>query len=222
MTLTTTTLGEETGGLPLLESGVIAVVRAPEAARLRAVARALAAGGVGAVEITMTTPGAIATIADLARDNELGGCVVGAGTVLDEAAARAVIDAGARFVVSPTLDHAVLRACRERAVPCMPGAFTPTEILEAWRAGASLVKLFPAASLGLDFIRDVLAPLPFLRLVPSGGVTLENAAEWIRAGAAAVSVGGALLRAALLGHESAAELTARARLLVTQVRAART
>ena len=222
MTLTTTTLGGETGGLPLLESGVIAVVRAPEADRVRAVARALAAGGVGAVEITLTTPGAIAMIADLARDDELGGCVVGAGTVLDEAAVRAVIDAGARFVVSPTLDQAVIRACRERAVPCMPGAFTPTEILEAWRAGASLVKLFPAASLGPDFIRDVLAPLPFLRLVPSGGVTLENAAEWIRAGAAAVSVGGALLRAALLGHESAAELTARARLLVTQVRAART
>ena len=222
MTLTTTTLGGETGGLPLLESGVIAVVRAPEAARLRAVARALAAGGVGAVEITLTTPGAISMIGDLARDDDLSGCAVGAGTVLDEAAARAVIDAGARFVVSPTFDHAVIRACRERAVPCMPGAFTPTEILEAWRAGASLVKLFPAASLGPGFIRDVLAPLPFVRLVPSGGVTLENAAEWIRAGAAAVSVGGALLRAALLGHESAAELTARARLLVTQVRAART
>jgi len=222
MTLTTTTLGGETGGLPLLESGVIAVVRAPEAARLRAVARALAAGGVGAVEITLTTPGAISLIGDLARDDDLSGCAVGAGTVLDEAAARAVIDAGARFVVSPTFDHAVLRACREHAVPCMPGAFTPTEILEAWRAGASLVKLFPAASIGPGFIRDVLAPLPFVRLVPSGGVTLENAAEWIRAGAAAVSVGGALLRAALLGHESAAELTARARLLVTQVRAART
>ena len=222
MTLTTTTLGGETGGLPLLESGVIAVVRAREVDRLRAVARALAAGGVGAVEITLTTPGAISMIGDLARDDDLSGCAVGAGTVLDEAAARAVIDAGARFVVSPTFDHAVIRACRERAVPCMPGAFTPTEILEAWRAGASLVKLFPAASLGPGFIRDVLAPLPFVRLVPSGGVTLENAAEWIRAGAAAVSVGGALLRAALLGHESAAELTARARLLVTQVRAART
>ena len=222
MTTTTTTLGGETGGLPLLESGVIAVVRAPAAVGLRAVARALVAGGVGAVEITLTTPGAIAAIAELARDAELAGCLVGAGTVLDETAARAVIDAGARFVVSPTLDHAVLRACRERDVPCMPGAFTPTEILEAWRAGASLVKLFPAASLGPGFIRDVLAPLPFVRLVPSGGVTLENAAEWIRAGAAAVSVGGALLRAALLGHESAAELTARARLLVRQVRAART
>ena len=221
MTTTTTTLGGEKGGLPLLESGVIAVVRAPAAVGLRAVARALVAGGVGAVEITLTTPGAIAAIAELARDAELAGCLVGAGTVLDETAARAVIDAGARFVVSPTLDHAVLRACRERDVPCMPGAFTPTEILEAWRAGASLVKLFPAASLGPDFIRDVLAPLPFLRLVPSGGVTLENAGDWIRAGAAAVSVGGALLREALLGHESAAALTARARLLVTQVRAAR-
>ncbi len=222
MTTTTTTLGGEKGGLPLLESGVIAVVRAPAAVGLRAVARALVAGGVGAVEITLTTPGAIAAIAELARDAALAGCLVGAGTVLDETAARAVIDAGARFVVSPALDHAVLHACRERDVPCMPGAFTPTEILEAWRAGASLVKLFPAASLGPGFIRDVLAPLPFVRLVPSGGVTLENAAEWIRAGAAAVSVGGALLRAALLGHESAAELTARARLLVTQVRAART
>jgi len=221
MTTTTTTLGGEKGGLPLLESGVIAVVRAPAAVGLRAVAGALVAGGVGAVEITLTTPGAIAAIAELARDAELAGCLVGAGTVLDETAARAVIDAGARFVVSPTLDHAVLRACRERDVPCMPGAFTPTEILEAWRAGAPFVKLFPAATLGPDFIRDVLAPLPFLRLVPSGGVTLENAGDWIRAGAAAVSVGGALLREALLGHESAAALTARARLLVTQVRAAR-
>src|SRR6266571_5668649 len=214
MTLATTTRPELD---PLLQSGVIAVVRVSEPIRLGPAARALAAGGVGAVEVTLTTPGAIDAIADLASDKGLAGCVIGAGTVLDESAARHVIDAGARFVVSPALVPAVIRACRDREVPCMPGAFTPTEILEAWRAGASLVKLFPAASLGPDFIRDVLAPLPFLRLVPSGGVTLENAAEWIRAGAAAVSVGGALLRAALLGHESAAELTARARLLVTQV-----
>src|SRR2546427_769011 len=220
MTHTTTALPGR-GLDPLLESGVIAVVRAPEAVRLRAVARALAAGGVGAVEVTLTTPGAIDTIADLAADDGLTGCVVGAGTVLDASAARAVMDAGARFVVSPTLDEAVLRACRKREIPCMPGAFTPTEILRAWRAGASLVKLFPASSLGPDFIRDVLAPLPFLRLVPSGGVSLDNAGEWIRAGAAAVSVGTALFRAALLGHEDAAELTARARLLVTHVREAR-
>src|SRR2546429_6181914 len=170
---------------PLLQSGVIAVVRLTEAVPLGPAARALAAGGVGAVEVTLTTPGAIDAIADLASDQKLAGCVIGAGTVLDESAARYVIDAGARFVVSPTLDLSVIRACRDRAVPCMPGAFTPTELLEAWRAGAPVVKLFPASAVGPPYIRDVLAPLPFLRLVPSGGVSLENAGDWGRAGAAA-------------------------------------
>jgi len=204
----------------LLDSGVIAVVRMAETAGLRAAARALAAGGVGAVEITLTTPGAIEAIAELVSDGELG-CVVGAGTVLDQAAARGVIDAGARFVVSPTLNPAVIRLCRERDIPCMPGAFTPTEILEAWRAGAPLVKLFPAAAVGPGYLRDLLAPLPFVRLVPSGGVTLENAADWIRAGAAAVSVGSALVSAALVAGESTAELTARARSFVERVAQAR-
>src|SRR5213593_270758 len=188
----------------LLQSGVIAVIRVPEAVRLRSVARALAAGGVGAVEVTLTTPGAMDAIADLAADTGLAGCVV-----------------GARIVVSPALIPAVMRACRERDVPCMPGAFTPTELLEAWRAGAPLVKLFPAAAVGPGFMRDVLAPLPFLRLVPSGGVTLENAGEWIRAGAAAVSVGSALVSAALLGPDGAAELTGRARAFVARVAEAR-
>jgi len=206
---------------PLLQSGVIAVVRLTEAVRLGPAARALAAGGVGAVEVTLTTPGAIDAIADLASDQKLAGCVIGAGTVLDESAARYVIDAGARFVVSPTLDLSVIRACRDRAVPCMPGAFTPTELLEAWRAGAPVVKLFPASAVGPAYIRDVLAPLPFLRLVPSGGVSLENAGDWIRAGAAAVSVGSALASAALLAEGSAAELTARARSFVERVAEAR-
>src|SRR2546422_7890792 len=132
-----------------------------------------------------------------------------------------VIDAGARFVVSPALDPSVIRACRERDVRCMPGAFTPTELLEAWRAGAPLIKLFPASAVGPGYIRDVLAPLPFLRLVPSGGVSLENAGEWIRAGAAAVSVGSALVSAALLTDGATAELTARARALVDCVASAR-
>jgi 2-dehydro-3-deoxyphosphogluconate aldolase/(4S)-4-hydroxy-2-oxoglutarate aldolase len=204
----------------LLDSGVIAVVRMSETVGLRAAARALAAGGVGAVEITLTTPGAVEAIGELVSDGELG-CVVGAGTVLDQAAARSVIDAGARFVVSPTLNPAVIRLCRERDIPCMPGAFTPTEILEAWRAGAPLVKLFPAAAVGPGYLRDVLAPLPFVRLVPSGGVTLENAGDWIRAGAAAVSVGSALVSAALVASESTAELTARARSFVEHVARAR-
>ena len=226
MTHTTTTLGGERGGLhPLLESGVIAVARLPAAAGLRAAARALAAGGVGAVEITLTTPGAIEAIGELASDRDLA-CVVGAGTVLDEAAACEVIDAGARFVVSPTLTPAVIRVCRDRDIPCMPGAFTPTEIVEAWRAGAPLVKLFPAAPVGPGYLRDLLAPLPFLRLVPSGGVSLENVGDWIRAGAAAVSVGSALLPAALVRSEAAggaggAELTLRARAFVDRVAQAR-
>ena len=162
-----------------------------------------------------------ALIADLASDKELAGCVIGAGTVLDESAARYVIDAGARFVVSPVLDPAVIRTCRDRDVPCMPGAFTPTELLEAWRAGAPVVKLFPASAVDPGYIRDVLAPLPFLRVVPSGGVSLENAGDWIRAGAAAVSVGSALVSAALLTDESTAELTARARAFVERVAQAR-
>src|SRR5438552_14605194 len=209
------------GLAPLLQSGVIAVVRVSEAVRLGPAARALAAGGVGAVEVTLTTPGAIDTIADLAADAGLAGCVIGAGTVLDESAARYVIDAGARFVVSPTLNPAVIRACRDRGVPCMPGALTPTELLEGWRVGAAVMKLFPASAVGPGYLRDVLVPLPFLRLVPSGGVSLQNAGGWIRAGAAAVSVGSGLASAALLAEGSAAELTARARSFVERVAEAR-
>src|SRR5262245_7805458 len=144
----------------LLASGVIAVVRLSEAkaAGLRRAATALAAGGVGAVEITLTTPGALEAIADIASDG-LRDSVVGAGTVLDEAAAREVIARGARFVVSPTLDRGVVRFCRDHAVPCLPGALTPTELLEAWRAGAAVVKLFPASAVGPRYLREVLAPL---------------------------------------------------------------
>src|SRR5207249_11337966 len=218
MTLTAMTLP---GLDPLLQSGVIAVVRVSEAVRLGPAARARGAGGVGAVGVTLTAPGPIATIADLAADAGLAGCVIGAGTVLDESAARYVIDAGARFVVSPTLNPAVIRACRDRGVPYMPGALTPTELLEGWRVGAAVMKLFPASAVGPGYLRDVLAPLPFLRLVPSGGVSLENAGEWIRAGAAAVSVGSALASAALLTDESTAELTARARSFIERVAQAR-
>lgn len=197
----------------LLAGGVIAVLRARDVKGLVPVARALHAGGVRTLEITLTTPGAVDGIAELARAGD--GMLVGAGTVLDAAAARSVLDAGARFIVSPTLEPEVIRVCQERAVPCIPGALTPTEILAAWRAGAPLVKLFPAAQVGPAFVRDLLAPLPFLRIVPSGGVTLDSVGDWIRAGAAAVSVGSALFGA------PPAELTARARAYVEAVAAAR-
>ena len=175
----------------------------------------------GAVEITLTTPGALAAIEELASDGGVTNCVIGAGTVLDEKAAQDVIARGARFVVSPTLERAVIRCCRDHNVPCMPGALTPTELLKAWRAGAELVKLFPASAVGPRYLREVLAPLPFLRVVPSGGVSVENAGEWIRAGAVAVSVGGALVSAAMVRDQSWAEITARARALVQAVAGAR-
>jgi 2-dehydro-3-deoxyphosphogluconate aldolase / (4S)-4-hydroxy-2-oxoglutarate aldolase len=198
---------------PLLASGVIAVLRSREAKGLTQVAQALHDGGVRALEITLTTPGAVAGIAELAHGGD--GMLVGAGTVLDAAAARSVVDAGARFVVSPVLEPEVIRVCRDHNVPCIPGAFTPTEILQAWRAGAALVKLFPAAAVGPGFVRDVLAPLPFLRIVPSGGVMLDSVGDWIRAGVAAVSLGSALL------NGPAADLTARARAFVSAVATAR-
>ena len=206
---------------PPLASGVIAVVRLPESTGLRGVAAALAAGGVTAVEITLTTPGALEAIAGLASDPELKGCLIGAGTVLDVKAARDVVARGARFVVSPAFDRFVVRYCRDHHVPCLPGAFSPTELLEAWRAGATAVKLFPASTVGPRYLQEVLAPLPFLRVVPSGGVSLENAGEWIRAGAAAVSLGGALVTAALVREAAWPEVTRRARALVDAVAAAR-
>jgi 2-dehydro-3-deoxyphosphogluconate aldolase / (4S)-4-hydroxy-2-oxoglutarate aldolase len=203
-----------------LASGVIAVVRLPRAADFRALAGALVAGGVSVVEITLTTPGALAGVRDLTAQN-VPGAVVGAGTVLDERSARDVIAAGARFVVSPTLDDAVMRCCREANVSCMPGALTPRELLEASRAGASHIKLFPASLVGPRYIREVLAPLPFLRLVPSGGVSLDNAGDWIRAGAIAVSVGSALVSPSLVAEQAWDRLTAQARTLIDRVAEAR-
>ncbi len=213
----------------LLTSGVIAVIRLQESSgdistimdMSGAAARALAAGGVDVVEVTLTTPGALEAITELASDEGLKGCMIGAGTVLDVKAARDVIARGARFVVSPAFDRFVVRYCRDHHVPCLPGAFTPTELHESWRAGATAVKLFPASAVGPRYLREVLAPLPFLRVVPSGGVSLENAGEWIRAGAAAVSVGSALVSAELARDAAWAELTRRARALVDAVAAAR-
>jgi 2-dehydro-3-deoxyphosphogluconate aldolase/(4S)-4-hydroxy-2-oxoglutarate aldolase len=201
-----------------MDAGVIAVVRLSTPLPPGA-AVALVAGGVALIEITLTTPGALTTIAQIASD--VPGSMPGAGTVLDVQSARDAIAAGARFVVSPTLDEHVVRACREQNVLCIPGALTPTEMLRAWRAGADMVKVFPSSPLGPGFFRDVLAPMPFLKLVPSGGVSQENAAEWIRAGAAAVSVGTSFINAQSVHDANHAALTASARRLVTIVADAR-
>jgi 2-dehydro-3-deoxyphosphogluconate aldolase/(4S)-4-hydroxy-2-oxoglutarate aldolase len=200
--------------------GVVAVIRIRDAAKLRAVVDAIAAGGVRAIEVTMTVPGAVGLIATLASSlpSEI---LLGAGTVLDAETARAVIDAGARFVVSPVLRAEVIAACHERGVPVAPGCFSPTEILDAHQRGADIVKVFPATALGPSYIKDVLAPMPQLKLMPTGGVTLDNAGDWIRAGAVAVGVGSALVDSKAIDEGRFDVLTGNARRIVASVASAR-
>jgi 2-dehydro-3-deoxyphosphogluconate aldolase / (4S)-4-hydroxy-2-oxoglutarate aldolase len=201
--------------------GVVAVIRLKDPATLRAVVDAMAEGGVRALEVTMTVPRAIDLIRELAPTLP-GGFLLGAGTVTDAATARAVIDAGASFVVGPVFRPDVIAACHERDVAAMPGCFSPTEILAAHECGADIVKLFPATALGPQYIKDIRAPLPQVKLMPTGGVTLDNAGDWIRAGAVAVGLGSALLDAKAIDGGRWSVITANARRVVASVAAART
>jgi 2-dehydro-3-deoxyphosphogluconate aldolase/(4S)-4-hydroxy-2-oxoglutarate aldolase len=176
----------------IIECGIVAVVRSPHAEQLVGVAKALVQGGVRAIEITMTVPHAIDVIRQVA-DATKGQIVLGAGTVLDPETARAVILAGAEYVVAPTLNFDVIRMCHRYDKPVMPGAFTPTEILSAWEAGADVVKVFPADVGGPNYLKSVLAPLPHVRLMPTGGVDLTTAAAFLRAGACCLGVGSSLV-----------------------------
>jgi len=200
--------------------GIVAVIRLKDPARVRGVVDALAAGGVRALEVTMTVPRAVDLIRELAPTMP-DGFLLGAGTVTDAATARAVIDAGAEFIVGPVFRPDVIAACHDRDVPAIPGCFSPTEILAAHEAGADLVKVFPATALGPTFIRDLRAPLPQVKLMPTGGVTIENAGEWIRAGAAAVGVGSALLDNKAIDSGRFEVITANAQRVVANVAAAR-
>jgi 2-dehydro-3-deoxyphosphogluconate aldolase / (4S)-4-hydroxy-2-oxoglutarate aldolase len=202
------------------ELGIVAVIRIRDPRRLRSVIDAIAAGGVKVMEVTMTVPDAVAMIAEIAPTLPLD-FLFGAGTVLDADTARAVIDAGARFVVAPVFRPEVMDVCHERGVPVCPGCFSPTEILEAHDRGADLVKVFPATALGPQFIKDIRAPMPQLKLMPTGGVTLDNAGDWIRAGAVAVGVGSALLDAAAIDEGRFGVITANAKRIVASVTSVR-
>ena len=202
------------------KAGVVAVIRMKDPAKVQAVVDAIAAGGVHAIEVTMTVPGAVKLIEQLAPRMP-SGFLFGAGTVLDAATAAQVIDAGAQFIVSPVYRTALITACHARGVPVTPGCFTPTEILDAWEAGADIVKVFPATALGPGYIKDVRAPLPQVKLMPTGGVTVDNAGEWIAAGAVAVGVGSALLDTKAIDAGDYAALTAKAERIVANVNAAR-
>jgi 2-dehydro-3-deoxyphosphogluconate aldolase/(4S)-4-hydroxy-2-oxoglutarate aldolase len=174
----------------LSEVGVVAVIRAASVDAALECARALVRGGVTGIEITFSTPGAAEAIA--AARKELPHALVGAGTVLDQASLVAACDAGASFLVSPHTDEALLAAARERQVPFLPGALTPTEIVRAWQFGAACVKVFPGSAVGPGYIRALKGPLPHIALMPTGGVDAKNLGEWLAAGAVAVGMGGSL------------------------------
>ncbi len=202
------------------QAGIVGIIRLKDPSAVPAIVNALMAGGVRALEITMTVPGAVELIRSIAPGLPPE-FILGAGTVTDAATAARVIEAGAKFIVSPVYRPAVIAACRERDVPALPGCFSPTEILDAWDAGADIVKVFPATALGPAFFRDVRGPLPHIKLMPTGGVTLDNAGDWIRAGAVAVGVGSALLDPAAISSGAFTTITANATRVVASVNAAR-
>ena len=176
----------------VLSSGIVAVIRAPSGEVLADVAEALLAGGVDCMEITFTVPKAhrvLETVADRLGDKVL----LGAGTVLDPETARTALLAGARFIVSPTVNIDTIRLCKRYTALVMPGAFTPTEILTAWEAGADIVKVFPSEVTGPAYLKALRAPLPQVRLMPTGGVNLHTTAEFLKAGACALGIGGSLV-----------------------------
>jgi 2-dehydro-3-deoxyphosphogluconate aldolase/(4S)-4-hydroxy-2-oxoglutarate aldolase len=202
------------------QGGVIAIVRFDRSEELIQVARAVQAGGVRAIEFTLTTPNALQIIEQSVREfgNEV---LLGAGTVLDAETARAAILAGAEFIVAPTLNPAVIEVCRRYSKVVIPGAFTPTEILTAWECGADFVKVFPAEFGGAAYFKAVLAPLPQVKLIPVGGVSLETTGDFIKAGASAVAVGSNLVKKSAIAAKRFDELTDLARGFVDAVRRAR-
>jgi 2-dehydro-3-deoxyphosphogluconate aldolase/(4S)-4-hydroxy-2-oxoglutarate aldolase len=202
------------------ECGVVAVIRAPSKEILGDITRALLAGGVISIEVTMSTPDAIAGIEMLSR--QFGDqALIGVGTVLKPETARDAIAAGAKFVVSPAFDAEIVAATNRANVASIPGAFTPTEILRAWNDGADVVKVFPSTALGPGYFKDVLAPLPFLKLTPTGGVDTKNAGAWIKAGAVCVGAGSSLVPKEAMQNRDWAAITVNAKAFIEAVKTAR-
>lgn len=203
---------------PIRDTGVLGVIRVESPSDVVWIAEALSAGGLLWIEITMTTPGALRAIEEVSH--RLTTVVMGAGTVLDAPTARSAVLAGARFLVTPTVKLDVLEVAHRYGVAAIIGAMTPTEILAAWEAGADMVKVFPASVLGPRFLREVRGPLPQIPLVPTGGITADNAGEFIRAGAAAVCAGSWLVDRDAVASRRYALLTERAKHLIASVQSA--
>ncbi len=202
------------------ESGVVAIVRLDDYSSAVEMAQALIRGGITSVEFTYTNPAAGVAIATVKA--ALGDAVqVGAGTVLDPETARAAILQGADFIVTPIVNVPTIELCRRYSIPTVIGSFTATEILTAWQAGATYVKVFPASAVGPGYLKDIRGPLPQVRLIPTGGVTLQNAGDFIRAGASAIAVGSNLVDAKTVQTQEWQTLADRASAFVGAVRAAR-
>jgi 2-dehydro-3-deoxyphosphogluconate aldolase / (4S)-4-hydroxy-2-oxoglutarate aldolase len=209
------TLGE------LIDCGVVAVIRAPDPQQVRPLVDALLEGGVTGIEVTMSTPNAVAVINELAKALSKSNMCLGAGTVLDADTCAAVIHAGARFVVSPVIEPDVIETTRRLGALSIPGAYTPTEIFQAWNAGADVVKVFPATTLGPGYFKDLLTVMPPLKLTPTGGVDVKTAGAWIAAGAVAVGAGSTLISKAALAVGDFAAIREMAKQFVQAVKAAR-
>jgi 2-dehydro-3-deoxyphosphogluconate aldolase/(4S)-4-hydroxy-2-oxoglutarate aldolase len=205
----------------IAEVGLVPVVRAQSADEAMKVVDAIREGGVPVLEITMTVPGAIGVMEALVR--RFGSDVLlGAGTVLDPETARACMLAGARFVVSPALNPATIEICRRYSVPVMPGALTPTEVVAAWTAGADVVKVFPCGALGgASYIKSLKAPLPHIDMIPTGGVSVKTAADFIKAGSMALGVGADLADTQAIRDGNARAVTEKAREYLRLVQEAR-
>lgn len=204
----------------LKSSGVVAVIRSDNPGDLIEVARALVRGGVSFLEITMTVPKALSIIeqtTDALKDE----AVIGVGTVLDAETARAAILAGAGYVVSPAMRPAVIEVCKRYNIACMPGGLTPTEVLEAWELGADVVKVFPCSVGGPAFLKHLKGPFPFIEMMTTGTVTKENAAEFIKAGACAIGVGGELVGSKAITDRKFDQITQNARTFIDIVKQAR-
>ncbi len=202
------------------ETGVVAVIRLNEPSIMDPLSKALVAGGVKCIEITMTTPNALEIIKDLSKKLNRN-MLIGAGTVINAQMAKDVIEAGAEFVVSPVMRPEIIKVARDNDKAMISGAFTPTEILEAWESGADLVKVFPATALGPKYFKDVRGPLPQVKLTPTGGVNVDNTAEFMKAGAVCIGVGSALLNKKMIAEKDWDGITKLAKAFVEQVRIGR-
>jgi 2-dehydro-3-deoxyphosphogluconate aldolase/(4S)-4-hydroxy-2-oxoglutarate aldolase len=201
----------------IIESGLVAIVRADSPDQATRIAEACAQGGVAALEVTFTVPGAAGVIESLAK--QAGDITIGAGTVLDPETARIAILAGAQFIVSPSVNPETARLCNRYQIPYLPGAGSLRDVVEAMECGADIVKVFPGETLGPAFVKAVKAPLPQANLMPTGGVSIDNVASWIAAGSVAVGVGGSLTAGAKTGDFQA--ITNLARHFIQTIQAAR-